>query len=403
MAESVQAPRDAGKTALLVIAVILTAAALKIAASVTLPLTVALFCFLLFNPLLNKMEKARIPRWLGILIVMLILLVVFVFAGWFFFFSVYLLVKRLPMYIRRFSVIDAWLADLLNIETGTSFLTYLNFDWQGLIISSLSSVSGKALDLLSKASLIYIFVLFLLLERQSLIPKLKVAIPSRKGMRLAVLFERVNRQISKYLMLKALISLATGVLFYLASLATGLDFAILWGVLAFVLNFIPSIGSIVITVMTIIMALLQFFPSWPNILYVAFLMTSIQMVLGNILDPRIQGIQLNLSPFIILVSLTVWGYLWGVAGMFLAVPLTSIIQIGCANIKSLNPIAVMIGSGKHYRHMMAEQQKRQYERMEKRKQERQERRQKASSRKEHPNQGNGQSSTTPAEGSGPNP
>ena len=215
MAESVQAPRDAGKTALLVIAVILTAAALKIAASVTLPLTVALFCFLLFNPLLNKMEKARIPRWLGILIVMLILLVVFVFAGWFFFFSVDLLVKRLPMYIRRFSVIDAWLADLLNLETGTSFLTYLNFDWQGLIISSLSSVSGKALDLLSKASLIYIFVLFLLLERQSLIPKLKVAIPSRKGMRLAVLFERVNRQISKYLMLKALISLATGVLFYL--------------------------------------------------------------------------------------------------------------------------------------------------------------------------------------------
>jgi len=325
------------------------------------------------------MERVKIPRWLGIVIVMLLLLVVFLFAGWFFFFSVDLLIKRLPMYIRRFTVIDAWLADLLNLETGTSFMSYMNFDWQGLILSSLTSVSGKALSIVSTASLIYIFVLFLLLERQSLIPKLKVAIPSRKGMRLAVLFERVNRQISKYLLLKALISLGTGVLFYLASLATGLDFAILWGVLAFVLNFIPSIGSIVITILTIIMALLQFFPNWPNILYVAILMTSIQMVLGNILDPRIQGVQLNLSPFIILVSLSLWGYIWGIAGMFLAVPMTSIIQIACANIKGLKPIAVMVGSGKLYRMQLKEERRLQRERMETRRKNRAIRREKRTS------------------------
>jgi predicted PurR-regulated permease PerM len=320
------------------------------------------------------MEKVKIPRWMGIVIVMLLLLVILLLAGWFFFFSVDLLVKRLPMYIRRFSIIDLWLADLLNLESGTSFLSYMNFDWPGLIVSSLSQVSSKAINIISKAFLVYIFVLFLVLERQSLIPKLKVAMPSRKGMRLAVLFERVNRQISKYLLLKALISVGTGVLFYLAGLATGLDFALMWGVLAFVFNFIPSIGSIVITALTIIMAILQFFPNWPNILYVAVLMTSIQMVLGNILDPRIQGVQLNLSPFIILVSLSFWGFIWGIAGMFLAVPLTSIIQILCANVKGLQNVAVMLGSGKAYRIQYKEERRKQQQRVAERRKMREERR-----------------------------
>lgn len=354
MSEKMESQRDAGKTAIIVIAIILVATLLKIASSVTLPLFISLFLFLLFNPFLNRLEKLKVPRWLGVVIAMLLLLVIFLIAGWFFFFTVDRLIKRLPLYIRRFTVIDAWLADLLNLETGTGFLTYINFDWAGFIISSLSSVSGKAIDLVKSGSLIYIFVLFLLMERQSLIPKLKIAAPGGKGMRIAVMFERVNRQISKYLLLKALISAATGLFFYLASLATGLDFAIMWGVLAFILNFIPSIGSIIITASTIVMALLQFFPNWANIIYVAVLMISIQMVLGNILDPRMQGVQLNLSPFVILVSLSTWGFIWGVAGMFLAVPITSIIQIVCANVQSLKPIAVMIGSGKSYRKMVEE-------------------------------------------------
>jgi len=362
MLESVKKPRDAGKTALLIIAVILVSAALKIAGTVTLPLVISIFLFLMLNPFLNRLEKLKVPRWLGVVIAMLILLVILFFAGWFFFFTIDRLVQRLPMYIRRFTVIDAWLADKLDLDAGTSFLTYMNFDWQGLILSSLSSVSEKAISVISMASLIYIFVLFLLLERQSLIPKLKIAAPRGKGMRIAVLFERVNRQISKYLMLKALISIATGILFYLACLATGLDFAIMWGVLAFILNFIPSIGSIIITIMTIIMALLQFFPNWANIIYVAVLMISIQTVLGNILDPRIQGVQLNLSPFVILVSLSLWGYIWGIAGMFLAVPITSVLQIVCANVQSLKPVAVMIGSGKSYRKMIEEEKRRSRER-----------------------------------------
>ncbi len=115
------------------------------------------------------------------------------------------------------------------------------------------------------------------------------------------------------------------------------------------MNFIPTIGSIIVTITTILLAIIQYYPDYASVLYVAVLMGSIQIVLGNILDPRVQGNQLNLSPFIILVSLAIWGYIWGIAGMFLAVPITSALQILCTNVKDLKPIAVLLSSGKQYR------------------------------------------------------
>ena len=160
---------------------------------------------------------------------------------------------------------------------------------------------------------------------------------------------RMNRQMSKYLLIKIVISVATGILFYLASVISGLDFALVWGVLAVILNFIPTIGSIVCTAGTIIMAIIQFSPDWGYVIYITILMISIEMILGNIIDPRLQGVQLNISPFVILISLAIWGYIWGIAGMFLSVPLTSIIQIICANVPSLKPVAIMLSEGRDYR------------------------------------------------------
>ena len=81
----------------------------------------------------------------------------------------------------------------------------------------------------------------------------------------------------------------------------------------------------------------------------ALLMISIEMVLGNIIDPRMQGMQLNISPLVILISLAVWGYVWGLPGMFLSVPLTSMMQIICANVPSLRPIAILLSEGRNYR------------------------------------------------------
>lgn len=347
------------KTFLGIILVIIVLFVLKAAKTVALPLAISCFCFLLCNPFVDRMERLRFPRWLSTLIVMALLLVFFLLCGWFFVMTINTLVRQVPNYIPRVAMIDSWLTEFLvnkfdvDIGGGT-LLSLINFNWAKILMDSLYSVSGKFVSIASDAMLIYIFVFFLLLERQSLIPKLKV-MSNHKGMKVAVLFERVNRQVSKYLLLKALISAATGVLFFLAALVTGLDFAFLWGVLAFVMNFIPSIGSIIITTMTILMAIIQFAPDWAMIIYVAVLMISIEMVLGNIIDPRLQGVQLNLSPVVILVALSLWGYIWGIAGMFLAVPITSVLQIICANVKSLRTVAIIISSGKSYRRQYEEE------------------------------------------------
>ena len=114
MVEKPKIVKDGKKTALYIISVILILAVLKLAESVLLPLVISFFIFLLFNPMLNKMEKLKIPRYLGVLIVMVLLLISFSIAAWFFFFSVDRLVQRLPMYIKRFSDIDTWLADKLD-------------------------------------------------------------------------------------------------------------------------------------------------------------------------------------------------------------------------------------------------------------------------------------------------
>jgi len=362
---------------------------LKVASAVTLPLAISFFFFLLVNPLVNNLEKVRVPRWLAISIAMLILIVVFVLMIFFVSLSINTIIEGLPKYSSRFSYIfggiEAQLVSRLGLTTDIGLFEILSIDWQGLLINTLSRISNSAVSITSNSVLVFIFVLFLLLERQSLIPKLRTALPNRDGMKLAVMFERINRQTSRYLVLKSLISLVTGILFFFAALASGLDFPFVWGVLAFIFNFIPSIGSVIITLLTIVMAVLQFYPHYLGIVYVAVLMVLIQTVMGNILDPRLQGNQLNLSPFVILVSLVFWGYIWGIVGMFLAVPLTSIIQIFFANVKGLKPVAILISSGKVYRKQIQEEDKRKREQYDRERSLRREMRQSTNNRKKTEN------------------
>lgn len=327
-------------------------AALKISKDVTIPLVLAFFFFLMFSPLLRRLDKLHVPKLVSTIFVMSLMLLLLLATGWFIIKTVDTLVRLIPFYADKITSLDRLLTGLasnfVELPPSTSFLTLLPVNWSSLAISSLTQISNKFFSITKVALLVYIFFLFLLLERQSVIPKLLAAVPQGKGMKVAVMFERITRQISKYLILKIVISFFTGVLFYLTAILTGLDLPSLWGVLAFVFNFIPSIGSVVVTGMVIFMALVQFAPYWSNVMYVAILTISTQMILGNIIDPRLQGGQLNLSPFMILVALSLWGYIWGIVGMFIAVPLTSVMQILFANIKSLRPFAIMISSGKSY-------------------------------------------------------
>ena len=350
---------------LVFIAGVLLLYVLKACAVFVIPIVIAFFIFVFVNPLLSRMDRLKIPRLISTVLVMLLILVIFILFAYVFFLMVNMLIQPdgIPAYASKVQSFDRYLSDIIapyldEDPAGFSLLAFLDIDWYGVLMSSLTSISGKFIDVFSDALLVYVYLLFIILERQTLFPKLLEALPRGKAQRAGEMVARMNRQMSKYLQIKVVISLLTGLLFYFVSVLSGLDFALVWGVLSAILNFIPTIGSIVTTGAAIIMAIIQFSPDWSSVLLIAALFIMIDMILGNIIDPRLQGVQLNISPLVILVSLAVWGYIWGLAGMFLAVPLTSIIQIISANIPSLRPIAIMLSEGRDYRRRFERSKKR---------------------------------------------
>ena len=333
--------------------IVLALFVLKATSEVMIPVAFALFLFAFVNPLMEKLSKFKIPNVISIILIMLFVVSIFLVVGYFMGIMVNLLIAKLPYYAERVKAVDILLSQYVikyldDVPRDFSIISSLNVDWYSLLMGWLTSISSRVLSLLSDVMIILITLMFLLFERSTFMPKVSVALDNDKGQKLSSLIGKINKQIAKYLSFKTIISLATGLCFYLTALVTGLDFALLWGFLAFVLNFIPTIGSIIVTGLTIFMAVIQFTPDWIMIVYVAVLTISIEMVLGNIIDPRIQGVQLNISPLMILISLSFWGYIWGIAGMFLAVPIMSIIQIVCLMVPSLKPIAIILSSGKSY-------------------------------------------------------
>ncbi|HKJ85435.1 MAG TPA: AI-2E family transporter, partial [Spirochaetia bacterium] len=152
-----------------------------------------------------------------------------------------------------------------------------------------------------------------------------------------------NAQIGRYLSVKLIVSLATGLLVWGAFTLIGVEFAFIWGATSFLFNFIPSIGSILIGATSFVFALVQFYPDPNPIVAAGISMLTIQLVLGNVIDPKLQGDRLKISPVVILFSLLFWGWLWGIVGLFLAVPLTVALKIVFENIPGFEFLGVLMG------------------------------------------------------------
>ena len=362
------------RTLLSVLLVIAVMAVCKITGEVSITLLLSIFIFILVLPFVNALEKVKVPSWLATIMAVLLIVILIILFVWFVFYTVDVLVRKIPSYASKLDDVDnlvqAFISKWVDLPEDFSIFNLIEVDWLGgVVMPMLKSISSSAMGIISNALVTIIMTVFLLLERHTLIPKLTYVVNyNRKMQRKAALtgddysypeqqveaeqdekvqkiWDRINKQVSKYIGIKTIVSVVTGAMFYVVAKAVGLDFAFLWGVLATVLNFIPTIGSIVITVVTIFMAIIQFLPNWTPILIVAAGTILTENIIGNFIDPRLQGNQLNLSPFVILVALSVFGYVWGIVGMFLAVPLLSVLQIVFANMDGTRPIAMLISSG----------------------------------------------------------
>lgn len=205
-----------------------------------------------------------------------------------------------------------------------------------------TTVATSLANLLGNLTLIFLYSLFVLIELRFLPAKLKALFPDPdKQALVSDILRRIDQDIQTYVGVKTVVSLITGVLSYIIMRIVGLDFAEFWALLVFVLNFIPTIGSIFSTLFPSLLALVQFESLGP-ILFVAIGITAVQQLMGSILEPNIMGQSLNLSPLVVIISLILWGNLWGIVGMFLCVPITVILVIILGNFERTRWVAILL-------------------------------------------------------------
>lgn len=207
--------------------------------------------------------------------------------------------------------------------------------------------AGAAAAFAGNFGIILIYVLFLLAEQSSFDAKIRALFPDEEHREdVRGLLHRMQVQIQTYLAIKTLMSLLTGGISCLILLAIGVDFAVFWGFVIFLLNYIPTVGSLLGIVLPALLTLVQFPTLGPFAIVLAGIGTT-QIVIGNFIEPRLMGTQLNISPLVVILSLALWGTIWGIAGMFLCVPLMVILMIALAYFERTRPIAILLsGNGK---------------------------------------------------------
>jgi AI-2 transport protein TqsA len=329
------------KAALAVVVLFIVGVVLKLARPVLIPFILAVFLSYIIDPALTFLTRCRCPRPGAVLIVLALMFVFLYLLGVLVYTSGKAFVAELPKYQDRLKDIAGFL------EKGVGpFKVDLSATLGSLDIGQVGTYILKAIgpfvSILGKLFLVFLFLVFIVAGRGRAGSKLARAFGDGHAGRVGHVIEAINTQARKYLVIKTASSLVNGLEVWLVLALFGVDFAALLGLLAFFLNFIPSIGSLTATVLRVGFAFFQFGNFWTPF-WILVITASLDAVLGNVVEPRIMGKGLGLSPLLVFFSLAFWGWLWGIPGMILSVPLTAVIRIICQNIAALRPVAVLMG------------------------------------------------------------
>jgi predicted PurR-regulated permease PerM len=330
---------DRGARFLVVAAsVIVVVAGLRLAGPIVLPFLTAVFLAVISLPVMVWLQRKKVPTPLAVLMTVAaaagVLSVLGVVVGQ----SVTEFAQVAPQYQERIQELGnaflAW-AEGVGLPISETPLDYVNPNG---VVALLGNTLGALAGLFSYAFLVLLAVIFILFEAAGFRAKLRVAFGDR-GDNLGR-FGAMTRQIQNYLAIKTMVSLATGLLAGLWVWGLGLDFPLLWGLVAFVFNYIPNIGSIFAAIGPVLLSVVQFGPG--RALAVAVGYVVINVVFGNLVEPMLLGRRLGLSTLVVFLSLAFWGWVWGPMGMLLSVPLTMMLKIAFENTEDLRWVAVML-------------------------------------------------------------
>jgi AI-2 transport protein TqsA len=321
-------------------ALVVLVAGMRAAAPILLPIAVAVFLAILSLPLQRWLRSKRVPSPLAVTIAVLANVLVLGAIALLATQTLSEFVVALPRYVSRFqeltqdTVARMELAGLIPAGWVASDLVSA-----GAVVDLAREALRRIAGLLTNSVLVLIILGFVLAEASSFPYKLR-AVSGEADDDLAR-FSRITFEVQRYLGIKTLVSLTTGLLLGLWVWMLGVDFPLLWGLLAFILNYIPSVGSILAAIPPILLALVQF--GFPRATVVAMGYLAVNVAIGNITEPNLMGRQLGLSPLIVVLSLIFWGWVFGPVGMFLSVPLTVIAKILLEHTNDFRWAAVLLG------------------------------------------------------------
>lgn len=329
------------------IAIFLVFYLLHIGQALLLPLVIAGSVAYLINILAHsiaclKFRGVGLPRWLAMLLAVAAILVSLSFVVQLITLNIASVIKEAPEYQQN---LEAWIVKgytMVGIDEIPNLKEVLK---QIDLRTYLQNFGGTVRSLVSSTGIIFVYLVFLLLEQRTFPNKIRALIKDRE--RQADAFELVGKiraDIRTYIGIKVLTSTATALIsYFVLHVVVGVHFASFWAVLIFLLNFIPTIGSIIATAFPSILSLVQFDTLGPFIV-TASVLTVVQFCIGSLIEPKLMGNSLNLSPIVILLSLGLWGSVWGISGMFLCVPITVIIMIVCSYFPQSRPFAILLSS-----------------------------------------------------------
>ncbi len=325
--------------------VVVVVAGLKLAGSILSLFFLALVLAILTLPVMMWLRRHGVPSPIAILIS--VLLVAAVVGG------LLLLASqafaefqaRYPAYeIRLLLLWGIWEAALAEVElpvVGNVFAALTDlFSFEAALDFATGTIQ-RVLALVTDTFLVLLIMVFILAEAAVFPRKLRMALG--EGGDDSIRLTKIVREVQTYLTIKTLVSLATGITIGLFAAAIGLDFPVLLGLIGFVLNYIPTIGSVIASVPAVLLALIQF--GLGSALGVGVVYLGINTVFGNIIEPNLMGRRLGLSTLVVVLSLIFWGWVWGPLGMFLSIPLTMILKILLENTPDLRWMAVLLGKG----------------------------------------------------------
>jgi AI-2 transport protein TqsA len=314
-------------------------AGLRAATPILLPFLFSLFLAILTLPLAEWLQRRRLPPVLAILGAVFVNLLVIaailtLVAGSFRDFTV-----AAPRYQARLGeMASAVLAWLQTRGVDTTQWVPADVINPGVVLDLVTALIANVAAVLQNLVLVFLTMVFLLFEATGLPAKLHRALGGGTGHLEWV--ARVREEVQRYLGIKTLVSLATGLFVGVSLAILGVDFPILWGLVAFIMNYIPNLGSILAAIPAVLLTIVQH--GFGRAVAVAVVYLIVNIVLGNVVEPALMGRRLKLSTLVVFVSLVFWGWVWGPVGMLLSVPLTMVVKITLENTADARRVAILL-------------------------------------------------------------